>query len=788
MSYISTVVQLQDHASNPNLGNEMNGLATRLGFNRLSYYWETPYTGSAEFSQVLLGRKESTCFGVFHGLSMEDNASFEPNPAGLPSNAACQAHWEFMDLNFETSYLRLAQQMSTCMEDCQSRYDQCDLVLGGFGQGGNLAALLSFLLTAYDPYVIGFGSSNVLYDTDCSGINKNRYFRFINTDSPSSSSYGVCFDSATFYGAGQLQDLGRTIVLGLEPDSGKMALSGAGQLLSLPSGAFRTSVCSSANDRQAYQTKLEQLVVRNPSGVTPVGFSNGEYCEVTEDCRANSVCLLPQGEKFPQCTERVTETPSPTRSPTTPPPTEAPTSKPTATPTPKPSNIQIQLTWTPSGEPTPLPTTVEPTWEPTLVPTTNRPTREPTREPTTDRPTREPTREPTTEEPTVSPTELESDNPTVEPTAKPTESPTRLTFTVGEVEPWVASQMDNTDFPTLAPTLAPTTNTDSVPTVVNVVRPSQGGEEEIDYADANDNDGDEDATNSGGNSTTGDEGTPIEALPLHKGYFRVMLVLKDVTTKLGGFTVFLWEDETSDHIQEYIQNYTVDENWDPPMVGLRVQANIVTQTLVPGASFFQNEADSTTAVSVIAGDVADPSKRNGPKHMRQLQSVAPAATPMAALEIVFEVAISYRTLNTAKIDLQSIITDSFQSPEGRKRYATQLRDTDDPTFDAMSDFALRVEDENTPNAIQVNPGDESGGESENKVVVWSLVGAALVFSFLTVTLIFVYVRRARAKRKDMTDYTISNPNHPLDQALNQAKFEPASSGSPLESKTSQLSK
>lgn len=230
LDYSTTVASLSEAAADPDLPTTIAGLAADLQFARLSYYWEMPFQATADqFSQVILGRKANTCYGVFHGMPMaggDTNRLFVPNPQPLPNTdirkrncsggndeCSCRAQWMWVDINFPQYWLELQGQLVTCMQECQSTVDEdCHLVLGGHGQGGMVAQLLSFRLNTFNlnPFVITMGASNVLFDNDCEGINDDRYYRFVNTDRPNSagwngneandnvqdgeSDFGICFD------------------------------------------------------------------------------------------------------------------------------------------------------------------------------------------------------------------------------------------------------------------------------------------------------------------------------------------------------------------------------------------------------------------------------------------------------------------------------------------------------------------------------------------------------------------------------------------------------------------
>ena len=101
----------------------------------------------------------------------------------------------------------------------------------------------------------------------------------------------------------------------------------------------------------------------------------------------------------------------------------------------------VEVTESPTSNPTNQPTTLQPTEEPTTPPPTFNPTREPTtRGPTfnptrdpTSKPTRDPTREPTTLSPTREPTNIPTTAaPSSEPTLRPSGSPTTFVPTTTE--------------------------------------------------------------------------------------------------------------------------------------------------------------------------------------------------------------------------------------------------------------------------------------------------------------------------------------------------------------------
>lgn len=321
----------------------------------------------------------------------------------------------------------------------------------------------------------------------------------------------------------------------------------------------------------------------------------------------------------------------------------------------------------------------------------------------------------------------------------------------------------------------------------------------------------------------------IGELPLQQDFFRVTLVLKNVVTKLGGFTMFFWEDETSEHIQEWIQTYSDDAAWDPPMEQLRVQANIVTQSLLYVTPQIADVSTTTTTTSNglsgsdgsndaaaaapttppppnIIGedqtvmearakddkddDEAEENDNSGSRHNRNRRTrvrqssrrrmQVSTSTTAEALEVVFEIAVSYRSPDTSEIDLLNVILQAFQSGDGRKRYAKRLKDSQDPTFANLSDLVLQVQ--SSTNGV-ASPDSNGGKDGENKIIVWTLIGAAVVAVAASITLFVVYMRRSETDRIKLSDSTASNPN-----VVEQAIFEPATSAeNPLSSRTSRLS-
>ena len=594
-----------------------------------------------------------------------------------------------------------------------------------------------------------------------------------------------------------LADVGHTIALGLEASGMAVALGGTGQLAQLDrknqdSSALstsRSSLCRAAHDREAYQRKLDLALMRNPAGVTPVGFGERQYCEADADCREGYTCKFNFNSNtgVPECAFRATSAPAtpppttfPTVSPTSSEPTPNPTPAPTATPTPAPTVT-----------PTPMPTTESPTSNaPTLSPSTNSPTR--------PLETRAPTEMPNSEAPsTTSPTEQASDAPSTTPPVTST---------------------------TINPTVYPTAST----TIVAVATSSPTGETStvLDVGDPGGNDLNTSPPN-GDDYISNDDGltlnpsaslvprppsiapttSPVEViLPLHSDFFRVTLVLRDVTEKLGGFTVFLWEDETSDHIQTWIQEKYSDgsDNEDIFIEQLRVQANIVTQSLLYVTTTNNNGEDAEVEATALSstesseGDTPSPpvvaaitkqakEKRNDDKdedegnenennslqnrktrvrRSRTRRTQVVTSTTVQALEIVFEIAVSYRSPEDSEIDVLNLIMQAFQSSEGRKQYATSLRDSKDPVFVNLSDFSLQV-----PNTASITSPNNNNGEDGSNIIVWSLIGAAVLAVAVSISLFVFYLRRNNSDKTKLDDSTSSHPN-----MKDQVIFEPASSG------------
>ncbi|CAB9505688.1 Intercellular signal essential for a variety of patterning events during development (By similarity) [Seminavis robusta] len=867
LDYMNTVARLQNAASDPDLPNRISEIATELGFNRLSYYWETPFasTGTENFAQAVLGRKGSVCYAVMHGLPVEDDYRFVPNPVPLANlqrswlncipdetndNCQCRAHWLWVDRNFPEYWQELQSELDTCMSNCLARNDDCNMVLGGFGEGGMVAQLLSyqFANTAHNaPYVIATGSSNVLYDADCEGIDHSRYFRFVNTADTTtgdgSANYGLCFDSIPFLGQDSLADLGNTIGLGMERGNNGMVLGlgGTGQLMTFEPSARRSSLCRTAHDSESYQSKLQLAFLRNPSGLTPAGFGSNQYCEVDRDCQSGNVCavgtvsypecLLGQapGTPAPTLATPPPTTPRPTPGPTLPPTTPVPTPNPTpgpttlppstafptpnptaaptsAPPTPNPTTPAPVLTLSPIARPpSPMPTrrptlppsTPNPTARPTLPPTTPNPTARPTLPPTTPEPSPGPTLPPTTPNPTIRTTTAASVLPAVTPnptTTKPTSSPSSSpsssppTSTPTTASPVASDSTVNTQEPSQTPTediitSAPTTMLDAEEVLIDI------------DTDAPTKANDDTETNtpsqrpilSSPTQQPTSNTTPSPSIlvySIENDFFRVTLVLKDVTEKLGGFTVFMWEDETSEHLRDWILQHTVDENWDPPLMQLRVQANIVTQQLL----FTTAPLEQTAPPNVISASMAAPKEKNGDKKQkgrggnsrrtrgrrgrRRIQEER-----VEALQIVFEVAISYRAPedDNGELDLSSLILQAFQSGKGRSQYGKRLKDSDDPTFASLSDFVLQVESNSVLNRVEGQGGNTAGGVLDDPVLFWIIVGSASFAAVMSALILVVYWRRT-GKGQYMEGSASSGTGFGPPNLLDKAIFEPAQGG------------
>ena len=577
-----------------------------------------------------------------------------------------------------------------------------------------------------------------------------------------------------------LADIGHTIALGLEASGMAVALGGTGQMAQLDrknqdSSALstsRSSLCRAAHDREAYQRKLDLALMRNPSGVTPVGFGDRQYCEVDADCREGYTCKFNFNSNtgVPECAFRATPAPA------TPPPTTSPTVSPTPGPT---------------VTPTPMPTSESPTSNaPTMSPSTTSPTK--------PLETRAPTEMPNSEAPS-------------------TTSPTKQASNAPSEAPLVISTIAAT---TIEPTASPTIST----AIVSVATTMPTGETSTSTTpDVRDPDGNDlTSAPNGDDYISNDEGltltptaslvpkppsiapttSPVEViLPLKSDFFRVTLVLRDVTEKLGGFTVFLWEDETSDHIQTWIQEKYSDDsdNEDLVLEELRVQANIVTQSLLYVTTTNSNGDDAEVEATTESSEGDVPSqpvvaaitkqakeKKNDNKNdndesdekenrsrqnrktrvrrSRTRRTQVVTSTTAQALEIVFEIAVSYRSSEDSEVDVLNLIMQAFQSSEGRTQYAKSLRDSKDPVFVNLSDFVLQVSSANSPD-------NNGNGEGESKIIVWTLVGAAVLAVAVSISLFVFYLRRVNSDKTKLEDSTASHPN-----IRDQVIFEPASSG------------
>lgn len=271
-------------------------------------------------------------------------------------------------------------------------------------------------------------------------------------------------------------------------------------------------------------------------------------------------------------------------------------------------------------------------------------------------------------------------------------------------------------------------------------------------------------------------------LPLFDAFFRTTLVLRDVTEELTGFTVFLWEDETSDHILRWIEGHTKENNWDPPILQLRVQTNIVSQSVlfVETVDATDREEESTIASNVMKAieveeqPKAEKSRRShrSPKgkrkRVRQRRRKVQSTNP-ESLKIVFEIAIAYRTLNVQVLDLHGLILEAFQSGDGRNQYYKRLKDSRDPAFGTMSDFVLQIQESPT-NGVALPNGVE---KEEDKTLFWVLIGSAAAAVVLSIGLFFWYWQRVSSRGEKLEDST-SSGNGLLEKAI----FEPASASNP----------
>lgn len=847
LSYIDTVAKLLPNVANPSLDTIIVSVATDLGFNRLSFYWQAPTRTDRQedFAQVALGRQNAACFAVFHGLPIPDEDSwFSSSPVPLPNNdnllradcdeafedCTCRAHWAPMLSNFPDYWQELQSELDSCMTGCLSQYSDCDMVLGGFGEGGMVAALLSFhFADTYAPYVIGVGSPNVLYDSGCSGIDPNRYFRFVNVaDSTSSGDgdYGICFDKIPFLGQGSLVDIGYTIGLG-----------GTEQVILFDQGATRTSLCRNAHDATTYASKMERAYVRNPNGFTPIGFSETQNCEVDQDCQRGSMCTMSGTSGFPECTAAVPlETSSPTLNPTSNPPTPLPTDLITYDPTMSPTFTTLTPTGSPTSaptrNPTPIPSSQPPTEVPTPYPTAVPPTPLPTHSPRpTPRPisTPEPTYTPRpTPRPTLTPRPTPLPTLTPRPTIKPTTAlpsprPSPIPTTQNPIFALVLSPLaPSTARPTLAQSLPPATSlpplsdtfdptfspSDSTPlptppktSPTRSSSPTEPGTTEeptalvetdtfsptADNVIINVVPGNNTSSNSSSSTEQqvlppteqpelqGTSPAPVPVYSIENDFFRVTLVLNGVVTKLGGFTVFRWEDETSEHLQDSILKYTEELGWDPPLMQLKVQANIVTQTLLYG--FVTEERSVETNLSNVASAVESEPKSEGNGQRRHARGRwrrdrRVQETQVDSLQIVFEVAVSYRTpdpTRNGELDLLKMILKAFQSEDGREEYTQRLKDSDDPTFASLSGFVLQVEASDGLNIAANQAAND--GEGEDDTMLWAIIVAASVAAVSMVLLLFCYWRRSAIKQQKLED---ANDSGKATNLLEDAIFEPAS--------------
>lgn len=249
------------------------------------------------------------------------------------------------------------------------------------------------------------------------------------------------------------------------------------------------------------------------------------------------------------------------------------------------------------------------------------------------------------------------------------------------------------------------------------------------------------------------------------------MVLFGVQQQLRGSALFSWEDQTSEHIAKWIQQYTENQNWNPPMLQLRVNANIVDQTMTYGAAGSSVPSTGTLSASVAnisststAAETTTPSSASSGRVRRHLQTTtATAGNGPPALGIKFEVGISYRTLNKNDINLMQVVLTAFESDQGRKEYTARLKNSNEDIYGQMDGYYLRVE--NSPN------GPTGSGGGQDKTVVWTLVAAAVVAIALSAFLFFLYLRRTDARKQKMAK------DIPSSGAVGtSAVFEPALNG------------
>jgi hypothetical protein len=207
------------------------------------------------------------------------------------------------------------------------------------------------------------------------------------------------------------------------------------------------------------------------------------------------------------------------------------------------------------------------------------------------------------------------------------------------------------------------------------------------------------------------------------------MVLSSTRGDLVSGAAIKWESATAAHIRQSISN---TDFGDTPLFDLLVNTNIIRQLPL---------ANGIDSGSVPAPNDTVPT--SAPSLSELIQGRALQEAPLLPLQIIFDVAISFRSLGQ-DFDAVTMVGAAFNSAEDRAAYTLRLRQSLIVAFADVTQVELLVE--GVAPQEEIPAPDNGGGASSN---VWVVVGAAAGASLVMILAgVFLFRKFGHGGSKD----------------------------------------
>jgi len=180
--------------------------------------WEYLWRFNSEPDQALVARRDGVCFGAFRGTTRTWSDWRQNFLIGKQQvcvgGGCCSVHQGWDDAYNADFRVEFEEAIRDCARDCDpDRQDDC-VVLTGHSQGAAIAAVAALYLSDLDPTVVTFGQPSAI-EEGCGLVNSDRWYRYINTKSSKTFTFGVVYDPVCFVGG--YSHYGHAILLSDDP-------------------------------------------------------------------------------------------------------------------------------------------------------------------------------------------------------------------------------------------------------------------------------------------------------------------------------------------------------------------------------------------------------------------------------------------------------------------------------------------------------------------------------------------------------------------------------------------